>query len=157
MSPGFWITAAEIADLDQLVEIEKLSFAFPWSRQMLLEEFEREFSVIEVMHTENNSGGDIIVAFINYWVILEEVHVLNVAVHPGWRRRGLAKQLMEHLIQKSRAQQAQIITLEVRRSNDAAIALYSSLGFHTIGIRKQYYENREDALVMLFHIKPEAN
>jgi ribosomal-protein-alanine N-acetyltransferase len=143
------IRPARPADLDRIMEIERLSFAHPWSRQAFVEELERSFSRLEVLLHDRT--GEVI-AFINYWVVHDEIHVLNVAIHPDWRRRGLASQLMEHAISTGRRTASRLMTLEVRRSNTAAIQLYESLGFEVVDIRRRYYEDREDAIVMVLSL-----
>jgi ribosomal-protein-alanine N-acetyltransferase len=88
------------------------------------------------------------------WLILDEAHITNIAVHPGHRRRGVGRLLMETLMKEAVRLNMERMTLEVRVSNKEAISLYKSLGFEEGGIRKGYYSNnREDALIMWnFHI-----
>ena len=88
------------------------------------------------------------------WLILDEAHITNIAVHPEHRRRGVGRLLMETLMKEAVILKMERMTLEVRVSNKAAISLYKSLGFEEGGIRKGYYSNdREDALIMWnFHI-----
>ena len=143
--PAYRITPARLADLDGIMEIERASFRTPWSRQVFIEEFKHELSRLAVVHDESLGR---VVAFINYWVVHDEIHVLNVATHPDWRRRGLALDLMRHAIQEASGSGARLITLEVRRSNRAARRLYERLGFEVAGVRPRYYENDEDAIVM---------
>ncbi len=145
------IMTAQSADLDQIMEIERLSFASPWARQVFLEEFDRDFAHLEVMRAGTNGQ---VVAFINYWVVHDEIHVLNVATHPDWRRQGLARALIKHVLRSARVLGSQLVTLEVRRSNHAAIALYTMLGFLPVGTRPRYYENDEDAIVMVLKLQP---
>ena len=145
------ITPAQLADLDQIMEIERLSFPSPWARQVFLEEFDRDFAYLEVIRGGPNGR---VVAFINYWVVHDEIHVLNVATHPDWRRQGLARVLMKHVLRSARVLGSQLVTLEVRRTNDAAITLYTMLGFLPVGVRPRYYENDEDAIVMVLKLPP---
>lgn len=145
----FAITPARPADLDEIMAIERLSFASPWSRQVFLQEFEHEFSRLDVVRHEPTGQ---MVAFINFWLVADEIHVLNVATHPDWRRTGLARRMMKHAIQAGVARGAQLVTLEVRRSNVAAQRLYEELGFEAVDVRKRYYENNEDAIVMLLKL-----
>jgi ribosomal-protein-alanine N-acetyltransferase len=131
------------------MEIERSGFANPWSRQVFVEEFEQEFSRLMVVRHEETGR---ILAFINYWVVHDEIHVLNVATHPDCRRRGLARRLIEQAIQTGAARGARLVTLEVRRSNQPAQALYAKMGFRQANVRHRYYENGEDALVMVLSL-----
>jgi ribosomal-protein-alanine N-acetyltransferase len=146
---AFRIMPARPDDLDEIMEIERLGFASPWSRQVFVEEFEQEFSQIVVVRHEDNHR---VLAFIIFWVVHDEIHVLNVSTHPDWRRRGLAQRLMEHAIRTGLARNARLVTLEVRRSNRAAQALYAGMGFQQVNVRRRYYENAEDALVMVLKL-----
>lgn len=136
------------------MEIETLCFSAPWSRQVFLEEFDREFAYLKVIRREPDG---LVVAFVNYWVVQDEVHVLNVATHPSWRRQGLGRKMMNHVLRAARMRSARLITLEVRRSNRPAIELYRSLGFDSVGVRPRYYENLEDAIVMLKRLRGNAD
>jgi [ribosomal protein S18]-alanine N-acetyltransferase len=144
------IVPARLADLEQIMEIERLSFASPWSKQVFLDEFSRDFAFLKVVRVES---GERVVAFTNYWVVHDEIHVLNVACHPDWRRMGLGRKLMMHILRIAQHRRASLVTLEVRRSNHAAIQLYTSLGFSAVGIRPRYYENNEDAIVMVRNLR----
>lgn len=145
------VMLARPSDLDMVMEIETLSFSSPWSRQVFIEELDRDFAFLKVLRT--CSGR--VVAFINYWVVADEIHVLNVATHPDWRHQGLGRRLMQHAIRVGRQRSARLVTLEVRRSNQNALALYDSLGFLAVGVRPRYYENREDAIVMVLRFREE--
>lgn len=147
----FTIVPAEQADLDRIMEIEHLCFSSPWSRQVFVEEMGHTYSKIMVAR---QGHGVPIAAFINYWIVHDEVHVLNVATHPGWRRRGLARLLMNHATDSGLARGARLVTLEVRRSNVAAIAMYTALGYRPVDIRRSYYSNGEDAIVMILDLQP---
>jgi ribosomal-protein-alanine N-acetyltransferase len=137
------IVRARRADLDAIMEIERLSFRAPWSRRVFEEELGRDFAYLKVVR-----DGDRVAAFVNYWVVADEIHILNVATHPEWRRRGIARRMMEHVMRAARLRRSSLLTLEVRRANLAAQELYRSLGFEVVGVRPRYYENNEDALVM---------
>jgi ribosomal-protein-alanine N-acetyltransferase len=149
LQPVCRLVTARPADLDQIMEIERLSFRSPWSRQVFAEEFERDFARIKIMRYDADAR---VVAFINYWIVHDEIHVLNVATHPDWRRQGLARRLMHHVIRAAQHNSARLITLEVRRPNTGAIALYEALGFAAVGVRPRYYENKEDAIVMVLQL-----
>ena len=146
------IVPMRLADLDQVMEIERLSFPNPWSRQIFIEELEREWAHLEVVR-ERTGRGQRVVAFCNYWLVRDEVHILNIASHPQERRKGHAARLLAHVIEFARRHGCRYITLEVRRSNHGAIKLYRSYGFRPVGIRPNYYvEDREDAIVMLLDL-----
>jgi ribosomal-protein-alanine N-acetyltransferase len=136
------------SDLDDVMEIERLAFKNPWSRQIFIEELERAWA-----HLDVTRDGARVSAFCNYWVVRDEVHLLNIAVHPTARRRGHAARLLAHIIDFGRRQRCRYITLEVRRSNRGAVKLYRSFGFRPVGIRAHYYvEDGEDAIVMLLDL-----
>ena len=140
-----------LQDLDDVMEIEKLSFRAPWSRQVFVEELERDWAHVDVLKAREPDAP--VIAFINYWLVRDEVHVLNVASHPEHRRRGHGSRLIEHVITFARREACRYITLEVRRSNHGAIRLYRKFGFRPVAIRPSYYvEDNEDALVMLLDL-----
>jgi [ribosomal protein S18]-alanine N-acetyltransferase len=138
-------------DLPQVINIAHLSFSSPWSRSSFLQEFDNSFSRMLVV--ENN---DQVTGYLCCWCVADEVHVLNVAVHPGYRRRGIARGLMEEILLEARKEKAKTVSLEVRKGNLAAVSLYHHLGFHQIGVRRRYYENGEDALLMVCFLKEDA-
>ncbi len=136
-----------LRDLDDIMEIERLAFRSPWSRQVFIEEMDREWAHIDVLR--ERPGGPV-VAFVNFWLVRDEVHILNVATHPDARRRGHASTLLTHVIDFAAGARCRYVTLEVRRSNQGAIRLYRKFGFRPVGIRPNYYvEDQEDAVVML--------
>ncbi|MSP59112.1 MAG: ribosomal-protein-alanine N-acetyltransferase [Myxococcales bacterium] len=152
MAVGARSRRAEIArmtlrDLDGVMEIERAAFKAPWSRQVFIEELERDWAHIDVLRER---AGSPVRAFANYWLVRDEVHLLNVATHPDTRRRGLASVLLGHVIDFAWDAGCRYITLEARRSNQGAIRLYRKFGFRPVGIRPNYYvEDQEDAIVML--------
>ena len=139
------IAAATEADLDAIDEIEQLSFPAPWPRDTFAGELAREWARIDVGRV-----GTKIVAFNNYWIVTTELHIHVIATHPSERGRGYAAQLLDHAIASAITVGCALATLEVRRSNVAAIALYERAGFKTVHVRARYYQDDgEDALVML--------
>lgn len=137
-------------DLDQVMEIEHASFKAPWSRQVFAEELERDWAYVDVVRDRDDKGRSRVAAFCNYWLVRDEVHVLNVATHPKHRRRGHGARLMRHVVDFAKRHHCRYVTLEVRRSNEAAIELYRAFDFRPVGIRPNYYvEDNEDAIVML--------
>ncbi len=145
-------------DLDAVIAIENRAFRSPWTRQIFREELARDWAYLEVVRERLPSGGSEVVAFCNYWLVRDEVHLLNIATHPERRRRGYGRFLMEHLLDFARRHKCRYITLEVRRSNEGALALYRSFNFDAVGVRPNYYvEDREDAIVMLLELPENAS
>jgi ribosomal-protein-alanine N-acetyltransferase len=139
-------------DLPRVVEIEKDGFRHPWSRELLQRELSHAWSTV-LLAAEDGPHGERIVGFIVYWLVHDEVHVLNIATAREERRRGVGRALMEEAADAGRRRGATLATLEVRRSNEAAIALYRALGYRQAGVRPNYYaEEKEDAIVMLLDL-----
>jgi len=146
----FLIEPMKAADLDAVMEIERLSFKSPWSRQVFLEEIARDFAHVDVVRDAVTGA---IVAFGNYWLVADEVHILNIATHPQARRSGHASRMLAHMIDFARREICRYVTLEVRRSNAVAIRLYRRFAFRAVGVRPNYYaEDQEDAIVMLLDL-----
>lgn len=142
----YLISAMRPVDIDGVMAIERCSFPMPWSRSVFVEELTREQARVDVVLRRLDEA---VVAFINYWLVVDELHVLNVATHPAERRRGHARRLLDHVLKLAVEAGCRLATLEVRRSNEAAIGLYRGLGFRSVGMRPQYYaDNQEDALIM---------
>jgi ribosomal-protein-alanine N-acetyltransferase len=134
------------ADLPRVMEIERAAFSHPWSEELVRRELGHEFSTV-LLATVGAEGG--ILGFAVVWLVHDELHVLNVAVAPETRRRGVARAVLEEVEARAREQGARVSMLEVRRGNAPAIALYRSLGYCEVGVRPRYYaEDGEDALVM---------
>ena len=146
---GFRPRHASADDIDDLVEVELLSQAAPWSHRVFEKELALDFSRLWLVPWDEPAAVDRVAAYLVFWLVHDEVHVLNVVVHPGARRRGLARSLMTELVARASQQRASLISLEVRVSNTAARGLYDALGFVQIGRRPQYYaDNGEDADVL---------
>ncbi|HEX5057974.1 MAG TPA: ribosomal protein S18-alanine N-acetyltransferase [Kofleriaceae bacterium] len=139
------VAPATEADLDAIDEIEQHSFKSPWPRDTFKAELLREWARLDVGRIDGK-----LVVFCNYWLVTTEVHILAIATHPDYRGRGLARQLLDHILGVARQTGCSLATLEVRRSNVPAIALYERAGFKTVHVRARYYQDdNEDALVML--------
>jgi ribosomal-protein-alanine N-acetyltransferase len=109
-------------------------------------ELERKLSLVWVLRLDPRQDP---VGFLLAWHVVDELHLLEIATHPEMRRRGVARNLLLALLEQARSLHARLLLLEVRRSNEAAIRLYRSLGFRTTGVRRGYYaDNSEDALEM---------
>ena len=131
-------------DVPALAGIDAHSPGGGWS----LAAFEQELGLAWSRTVVAEADG-VAVGFAVYWVVVGELELLNVAVHPAARRRGVGRRLMDHLAAEARGLGATRILLEVRRSNAAARSLYRSLGFVESGVRAGYYDDgREDAVQM---------
>jgi ribosomal-protein-alanine N-acetyltransferase len=137
-------------DLPEVLAIEVVSFALPWTQEMFENELARgEISQVLVARLVGAGTPPPLSGYICVWVVAEELHVNNIAVDPRWRRRGIAGALLEAALEYGRPRGALRAFLEVRASNVAAQALYRQFGFEPAGIRKQYYAHPiEDAVVM---------
>jgi len=134
-------------DVDRVMEIEQEGFLHPWSRELIERELAHTWS--QLLLAEEGPGGPV-VGYIVFWLVHDEVHVLNVASALATRRRGVGRALMEAAEEEARRRGARISTLEVRRSNVPAITLYLAIGYRQVGVRPNYYaEEREDAIVMV--------
>jgi ribosomal-protein-alanine N-acetyltransferase len=136
----------ELRDLAAIERIERASYPTPWSRSMFASELAKPTS-LSLGAFERKSGE-----LLGYLVISRYVdawHVMNVAVAPAHRRRGIARLLLDRLFEQTAEDGRRGYTLEVRVSNTGAIKLYEALGFRSRGVRRGYYtDNREDALIM---------
>lgn len=134
------------ADLDGIMEVERLSYLTPWSRDAFLSEMMQTYTIYLVA-----KEGERVVGIAGMHVVWEDAHVTNIAVHPLYRGRSLGERLMRELMERARHRGARRMTLEVRASNATAQNLYHKLGFTTApgAIRKGYYtDTQEDAVVM---------
>jgi ribosomal-protein-alanine N-acetyltransferase len=135
----------ELDDLDAVEPIERASYRTPWSRGMFTTELSKPSSrSLAAVDASGTLVGYLILSrYVDAW------HVMNVAVAPDHRRRGVASALLQGLLEETADDAQRGYTLEVRVSNDAAIALYERFGFRPAGIRRAYYtDNREDAVIM---------
>ena len=135
-------------DLEKIDEIERRAYPTPWSRSMFAGELAKPTSICLGAFEADGEDG----ALVGYLVVSRYVdawHVMNIAVDPDHRGRGIAKMLLERLFELTIDDARRGYTLEVRVSNETAIALYERLGFEARGLRRGYYtDNREDALIM---------
>ncbi len=137
------VRPAAAADLDAIDEISRHSFKAPWPRQTFVDELTRPHGRLVVAEF-----AGVVVGYANYWIVVDEVHLLAIAVHPDHRRRGLGAVLLADVL--AAGAEARVITLEVRAGNTPAIALYRRHGFVPVATRGGYYGgDGEDALVML--------
>ena len=145
-APGLVFRRMREADLPRVMEIERAAFSHPWTEELVRRELGHEFSTV-LLACGGESGA--VQGFAVVWLVHDELHVLNVAVAPEARRRGVARAILDRVEAQGREQGARIAMLEVRRGNAPAIALYRTLGYREVGVRPRYYaEDGEDALVM---------
>lgn len=131
--------------INDIMVIENLSFKIPWSRQAILEEITKnKFALYNCARTEMQ-----VVGYAGMWHVCDEGHITNIAVHPEFRGNGIGSALMESLVEYAESAGISGMTLEVRKSNITAQALYRKYGFENGGTRKAYYaDNNEDAIIM---------
>lgn len=142
------------ADVPAIYEIECASFAVPWS----LASLEREVSENACARYVVLAEDDVPVAYAGVWFVLDEGHIMNIAVKPDRRGLGYGERVTRAMLQLAADSGMRYMTLEVRRSNAAALGLYHKLGFIDVGIRKRYYEdNHEDALILCLTNLPESD
>jgi ribosomal-protein-alanine N-acetyltransferase len=133
-------------DIDDVLALEEASFTNPWTRSMYLAELENcSVSFCFIARSVDRTA----VGFCSFWLVVDELHINNLAVLPAFRRHGIASTLMEFVTRKGIALGAKRATLEVRRSNEPARLLYERLGFAVTGVRPAYYSKPvEDALIL---------
>jgi len=141
------------ADLDEILAIERASFPHPWSPEMFDEELNNRLCHIFVAR-ERIGAGNQVAGYVCFWLFLAEMHLLNIAVDPVSRRRGIGTALLARTLDFARERGVKMAFLEVRRGNQAAQSLYRRFGFREMGVRPRYYEDGEDAIVMLLEVEP---
>ena len=143
------ISPMEERHTERVADIEKASQTSPWSVKSFQNEVGKENSIFVVAENKGQVFG-----YAGLWMVMDEAHIINVAIDPEHRREKLGERLIVHILKEALEQGATCATLEVRVGNEAAIGLYSKLGFTECGRRKKYYpDNKEDALVMwLYHL-----
>lgn len=131
------------SDLDGVMAIEQVSYPTPWKREHFLQEIHSHTSFPYVAVID-----EMVVGYVCLMSLFEDAQILNIAVAPQQRGKGVARKLMELAVCTAREQGAEVLALEVRESNVAAIKLYEDFGFVRYFVRKGYYEGKEDALLM---------
>ena len=139
-----YVSHFEKNELWAIAEIENLSINPPWSYKAIC-----DFSEYDTNRIITAKVNGVVAGYITYSVIIDEVQIANVAVHPDFRRKGIAEKLLRFLIDEAKESNMFVITLEVRNSNIPAIKLYEKCVFSNVGVRKNYYKNPvEDAILM---------
>lgn len=144
----------EISDVVEVAAMERAVFTDPWSADSFLAEVERkpEVGYPIVLRSEGE-----LLAYAVVWFISDEIHIGNIAVRPDRHGQGLGTLLMKHILGEGRRRAMSFATLEVRPSNEKALALYRRFGFQEVAIRKNYYrDDSEDALVLSHALDPSA-
>lgn len=140
------IVPANLQHLQDIALIEQLSFSIPWSVDSIRNELEANTRAVYMAAVSDQNK---VIGYAGMWDILGEGHITNIAVHPDFRNKGIASKLLNEIISCAIKRNIKSLTLEVRKSNFAAISLYKKFGFVEYGIRKGYYEdNGEDAIIM---------
>ena len=153
-----------VADVPEVMEVERLSFTMPWSARAFKYQVEqnnmshyyvvRQRARIRSLWSRLTAGElgrtcATVLGYVGFWLMVDEAHISNVAVHPDWRRCGLGELMLIHSIDRATELGAAVVTLEVRVSNAGAQSLYRKFGLEVAGRRPHYYsDNGEDALIM---------
>jgi len=142
MNISFYLMKEE--DIDSVLEVSSLSFSIPWSKDSYIQELTNPIARYLVAKIDNK-----IVGFVGTWIVLDESHITNIAIHPNYRKQGIGSSLLEAFLKYCKSQGCIAYTLEVRNSNKAARTLYEKYNFKQEGVRKGYYEDtKEDAIIM---------
>lgn len=147
---GIMITPMHADHLDDLADLESMAFSKPWSYDALAEELQNPLAVFYVAEDVDAESA---IGYVGMHHILDEGFITNVAVHPAYRRQGIAACLMDEIKEYGKNHDLTRITLEVRASNDAAIALYTKMGFEKDGVRPGFYDSpKEDAFIYSYYL-----
>jgi ribosomal-protein-alanine N-acetyltransferase len=142
------LTPMQVEDLDAVLQIEYQSFTMPWTRDLFLSELDNT-RIARLLVARVGDNPEDVVGYIGYRVVIDEMHIVIIAVHPAWRRRGIARFLLCGAMAQARQAACTKATLEVRVSNTGAQQLYYRLGFAPVGTRPRYYTRPpEDALIL---------
>lgn len=154
---GLTLAPMQESDLYEVMELEESSFTEPWTRKMFLGELRGNAFATNLVAraAEDVPGGagfssGMLLGYVMFWVVFEELHMMNLAIRPEARRLGIGRRLVRHALSVGELRGARTALLEVRASNEAAIALYQDLGFVKKDVRRGYYDHpREDAVIMV--------
>jgi ribosomal-protein-alanine N-acetyltransferase len=137
------------SDLDSILAIERASFTIPWTEAVILPELADDGRHLPLLASIDGEA----VGFALVWVIADEMHLVNFAVEPARRRRGIGRALLTEVLDRARQRDISMVTLEVRETNEAARVLYRDFGFVEVALRPGYYpDTREDAVIMLLQL-----
>lgn len=139
------ISLMQLSDIDEVVEIEKVSFSTPWTKEGFCESLKKDYCCYIVARTNDN----VLAGYCGFYQSDIEADITNVAVSLDYRNKGVAYKMLKYLIEIGEKRGVQDFTLEVRAGNEIAIKLYKKLGFESVGFRKNFYANpTEDACIM---------
>lgn len=150
-APGIVVGPMEAEDMDAVLRIERDSFARPWSRDLFVRELGLPISR-SIVARDRRAPNDVI-GYLCRWLIGDEMQILNIAVRSDWRRRGVGRALINELLVEAQARGVRSISLEVGAGNLAAVDLYSSLGFRRRGLRRNYYGQGKDGIIMVLQME----
>jgi len=135
------------SDLDEVVRIENVVYAFPWTRGNFLDSIDSGYETWII-----RDGSNALAGYFLLMQAMDEAHLLNITVSAEFQHRGLGRMLLDKVVELSRSKAIRSVLLEVRPSNQHALSIYKRYGFSQIGIRRNYYpaphDKREDAIVM---------
>ena len=148
--PELLIEPIRREDLPDVLAIEVASFSLPWTEEMFVNDLTAgALAAVLVARLPAAGTPPPVVGYICVWVVSDELHINNLAVHPSWRHRGIARELLTTALRRGRDAGARSAFLEVRVSNVAAQGLYRQFAFESIGVRSRYYSHPvEDAVIM---------
>ncbi|MBU0701134.1 ribosomal protein S18-alanine N-acetyltransferase [bacterium] len=131
-------------DIPQIAALEKMCFSMPWSERLFINELENNNSYFLTIKIRNE-----LIGYAGFWLIVDEAHIVNLAVHPEFRRQGMGGMLLKNILDMAKQKGALKATLEVRETNTPANLLYERLGFVCVALRKGYYaDTKEHAVIM---------
>lgn len=149
MLDGLCLEPMRLDDLTEVLAIEHDSFASPWSRISFEAELKKGYAGLEVASLRRDGSDRAVLGFVCFWLVADEIQITNLAVHVGYRRRGLGCRLLLHALSLGYQAGARLAVLEVRQSNEPALALYERFGFTVVQERPRYYAESEEAALVL--------
>ena len=146
---GLVVRKMTVDDVPAVAAIDRASFSLPWSEGSFRSDLTANPAAHLIVAERPAGNGRPIAGYAGYWLVIDEAHLSTLAVDPELRRQGIGRELLQVAMRQAARQGAQLMTLEVRVSNEPAKQLYEKLGFRVVGRRRRYYkDNLEDALLM---------
>lgn len=132
------------SDIEHVLEIERKSFGQPYSWEIFIQELKIKVAHVWVVNYHRK-----ILGYIDFWLVLKEMELVSIAVHPDYRSQGVGRVMIEGMLRFARQHKVRLVFLDVRESNIAAQKFYSKFGFKKMGVRRRYYsDNLENAIIM---------
>ena len=155
LTKGYYCSSLELCDFERVTQIEPACYSKPWSKTVLYNEFSNQVSHrVALFKKIDGDTSDLLIGYSFNHLVLDELHILNLAIDPEFQGKGLGRELLKATLRTAETNGATRAFLEVRPSNRAANALYRQFGFRRLGIRKHYYRNNgEDAIVMESYLR----